>query len=223
MTYSNMITMDRTWTAIERTPRSRRSAIYAMFWVFARSGEFTFVQFFMAGNTKSKTITNFDYQFRIIGNWFNMMGMNFSTNLAAFLASVTISPINFVAPFCEIALCLCAFINQRFTALPRCCLFANHRFTTARSGTKTSAFISAIESLTTIGTLARIGWIAMRPAFFRTIFRIIRSVKLYFINSTTYLANLFDLSIFHNTIITPSYCAIQRWVDMTDGIPELIP
>lgn len=229
MTNANVIVMDRAWAAVQGSSGSRRSAILAMFGITRGSRELTSMQSFVAGNTKSYTVRDFGYQIGKLRDGLDVVGVNISASISAILTSVVIPFVNRLAPFSKIAPSAGALAKNGFATLPSSRLLARHAFTTARTRTEPSAFVSTVERLTAEKALSWPRWIAMGPTSLRAVMSAFRSICLHFEMRSTDRAGLGNLGVFHTSIIshntqfTSSYVAIvQRWVDMTGGTPELI-
>lgn len=209
-------------TAIQCPSAGLGSAISTMFMIFPRRRKLATMQGLMAWNAERDAIVNIRYKIGIIRHWFYVMGVNISL-CTALLAGIKVALINRIAPFRKIALSLSAFTNQRFATLPGWRFISNQMdgtpFISAIVRAEPRPLVSAIERIFAIKAFARLGWITMRPTFFRAIMRCFRSAQLNIEGRSAKYARLGYLGVFHNSIITPHYVAVNRWADLTGGTP----
>lgn len=224
-----MLASTRTCAAIETTPRRRRSAIDAMLRVLCGSPELSSVFFFVARNAKRNAVVYVGYKFWIIGNRLDVVCMNV-TRAAATLASETIAAVHSLTPFSKIAHRLCSLAYQALAAFPCACLFANAGLGGTGSGTETRLLVSAVECLAASGALSWLGRVAVRPTRLRAIMGSIGAVGFDLECRATNDAGFRYLCVLHgrhfiteahNTQITPSYVALERWATMTGQTPVL--
>lgn len=220
--------LHRTGTTIKRPSAGVRSAILTMFGIFSRSGELTTMNALVTGYTKGLTVAGVKHKFWKICYWLYMVSVNIATLCSAFLAGVIVSLINCIAPLSKIPTSLCSLSMKGLSAFPYWGRVSGSPFDNAFIGAEFSTMVNGVKLLSTRFTGFIVWLTAIRPARFRTVFGGVRAIGFDFIGGSTYCAGFRNLSVFHNTnyttqhILLPYYVAIQRWVDVTGGVPELV-
>lgn len=218
----------RAGATIKRPSAGVRTTILTMSGIFSRSGEFTTMNALVTGHTKGLTVVNIKHKFWKIRYWFYVVSVNIATFCSAFLAGVIVSLINCITPLSKIATSLRSLSVKGLSALPYWGCVSGSPFDNAFIGAEFSTMVNSVK-LFTARFASFVKWLtAIRPARFRTVFGGVRAIGFDFVGRSTYYASFHNLSVFHNTNYTtqhtllPCYVAIQRWVDVTGGTPELV-
>lgn len=230
MTNSGMIMRDGAGTAVKTSAGSLRAAVLAMLRKSCWCADLSSVFLFVTRNTQSFSVVDICYQFGVFCNWLYVMGVHIVTAFSASLASVAIASIDGIAPFCQVSRSLGALTMQRFSTFPCSSSFSYQWLSTARPGAESRSFVATIKRLTAVFAISCYRWVSMRPTFFGAKARCGSPVRLDRVGRSAQFANLdyprvfHGFIILHSTLITKQYCAvaIQRWVDMTGGVPELL-
>ncbi len=218
----------RTRATIKRPSAGFRSAILAVLRIFCRSRKFTTMNVLVTGYAEGLTVVSVKHKLWEISYWLYMVSVNITAFCSAHLAGVIVTFVNYITPLSKIATSLRSLSVEGLSAFPYWGCVSGSPFDNTFVGAEFGTMVNSIKLLATRFTGFIVWLTAIRPARFRTVFGGVRAIGFDLIRGSTYCAGFCNLSAFHNTNYTtqykllPCYVAIQRWVDVTGGVPELL-
>lgn len=156
-----------------------RPAVLAVLGVFARSGKFTAMQFFVTGNAKGYPVGSINGEIGMFRQWLNVVCVQVSLMLSTRLTGEIISFVNGHSPLFEIVAEFCSQAMRGFSAFPYRRCFACAPFNHAIMGTELGSMVYGIKVLSASDTLLDVGFSSIAPTCFRAVFGSVGSVCQY--------------------------------------------
>lgn len=206
---------------MNRTARRLFSALEAMLRVLSRGMQFTSVDGLMTGDANSDSVCNVNNSFGMLGNRFNMMGVEIPA-VPALLTFKAVPLKNRRAPFGKVAFGSGSLSIEAMPALPSARLFTYTGTASALARAKHSRLVFGCKLLFAPSTMFFNRGIPMRPTFFTAISGSWGAICFDFIFRSANLTRLYLLGIFHGFIMPCNKNKCKPFiVRMHDAFPDL--
>jgi len=206
---------------MNRTARGLFSTFNAMLRILRRGVQFVPVYGLMAGDANRDSIINVNNSFGMLGNGFNMMGVEL-TAVPALLTLESVSLENRNAPLGKVAFGSGSTPVEAMPALPCTGLCSYTGTPSAGTRAEHGGFIGVCKGLSAPCTKFFNRGIPMRPTFFTAISGRWGAICFDFIFRSTNLTRLYLLGVFHSLIMPCNKNKCKPFiVRMTDAFPGI--